>query len=170
MLAFAIAEVFHGNGFIAAFVAGLTYGNLHVHYSKFLHEFTETESEFLAYLTFFLFGALILPEAAAHITWQMVLYAGLSLTLIRMIPVAISMLGMGLSLSSTLFMGWFGPRGLASLLFALLVLEDLNVHQAEFVQAVVVTTVFMSIMLHGITAAPFSQRFGKSAAAGITKP
>jgi len=170
VLAFAIAEVLHGNGFIAAFVAGLTYGNLHVHYSKFLHEFTETESEFLAYLTFFLFGALILPEAAAHITWQMVLYAGLSLTLIRMIPVAISMLGMGLSLSSTLFMGWFGPRGLASLLFALLVLEDLNVHQAEFVQAVVVTTVFMSIMLHGITAAPFSQRFGKSAAAGITKP
>ena len=64
VLAFAIAELFHGNGFIAAFVAGLTYGNLHVHYSKFLHEFTETESEFLAYLTFFLFGALILPEAA----------------------------------------------------------------------------------------------------------
>ena len=169
VLAFAIAELFHGNGFIAAFVAGLTYGNLHVHYSKFLHEFTETESQFLAYLTFFLFGALILPEAAAHITWQMVLYAGLSLTVIRMIPVAMSMLGMGLSLSSILFMGWFGPRGLASLLFALLVLEDLNVHQAEFVQAVVVTTVFMSIMLHGLTAAPFSKRFGKAQASKLSK-
>ena len=63
VLAFAVAEVCHGNGFIAAFLAGLTYGNLHVSYSKFLHEFTETESQFLSYLTFFLFGALILPEA-----------------------------------------------------------------------------------------------------------
>ena len=163
VLAFAIAEHFHGNGFIAAFVAGLTYGNLHVSYSKFLHEFTETESQFLAYLTFFLFGALILPEALHHITGSIILYACLSLTLIRMLPVALSMIGMKLGLATTLFLGWFGPRGLASLLFGLLVLEDLHVEQADFIQAVVATTVLLSVVLHGITAAPFSKRLGRMA-------
>ncbi len=161
VLAFAIAEIVHGNGFIAAFVAGLTYGNLHVSYSKFLHEFTETESQFLAYLTFFLFGALILPEALHHITGQIILYACLSLTFVRMLPVAISMLGMKLGLATTAFLGWFGPRGLASLLFGLLILEDLQVEQAEFIQTVVATTVLLSIVLHGITAAPFSKRLGR---------
>ena len=161
VLAFAIAEVCHGNGFIAAFVAGLTYGNLHVNYSKFLHEFTETESQFLAYLTFFLFGALILPEALHHISGPIILYACLSLTLVRMLPVAISMLGMKLGLATTAFLGWFGPRGLASLLFGLLILEDLHVEQAEFIQTVVATTVLLSVVLHGITAAPFSKRLGR---------
>ena len=164
VIAFAAAEVCHGNGFIAAFVAGLTYGNLHVSYSKFLHEFTETESQFLAYLTFFLFGALILPEAIHHINAEIVLYACLSLTLVRMLPVFIAMLGMGLRLPTIAFMGWFGPRGLASLLFALLILEDLHVEQAEFIQAVVATTVLLSVVLHGITAAPFSKKLGQSSA------
>ena len=162
VIAFAVAEVCHGNGFIAAFVAGLTYGNLHVHYSKFLHEFTETESQFLAYLTFFLFGALILPEAMHHINTEIVLYACLSLTLVRMLPVFIAMLGSGFRLPTVAFMGWFGPRGLASLLFALLVLEDLHVEQAEFIQTVVATTVLLSVILHGITAAPLSKRLGRS--------
>ena len=120
VMAFAAAEICHGNGFIAAFVGGLTYGNLHVNYSKFLHEFTETESQFLSYLTFFLFGALILPEAIHHVNGQIILYAVLSLTLIRMLPVFISMIGAGHRLPTVAFMGWFGPRGLASLLFALL--------------------------------------------------
>jgi len=162
VIAFAAAEICHGNGFIAAFVAGLTYGNLHVHYSKFLHEFTETESQFLAYLTFFLFGALILPEAMHHINTEIVLYACLSLTLVRMLPVFIAMLGSGFRLPTVAFMGWFGPRGLASLLFALLVLEDLHVEQAEFIQTVVATTVLFSVILHGITAAPLSKRLGRS--------
>ncbi|MEP6342438.1 MAG: cation:proton antiporter [Maricaulaceae bacterium] len=162
VLAFAVAETCHGNGFIAAFVAGLTYGNLHVNYSKFLHEFTETESQFLSYLTFFLFGALILPEAIPHITGSIVLYAVLSLTLVRMLPVALSMTGMKLGLATTAFLGWFGPRGLASLLFGLLILEDLHVEQAEFVQTVVATTVLLSIILHGVTAAPFGKKLGRA--------
>ena len=164
IIAFAAAEVCHGNGFIAAFVAGLTYGNLHVHYSKFLHEFTETESQFLAYLTFFLFGALILPEAMHHINTKIVLYACLSLTLVRMLPVFIAMLGSGFRLPTIAFMGWFGPRGLASLLFALLILEDLQVQQAEFIQTVVATAVLLSIVLHGITAAPLSKKLGRMSA------
>lgn len=170
VIAFAVAETVHGNGFIAAFIAGLTYGNLHVDFSKFLHEFTETESQFLSYLTFFLFGALILPEAIPHMTLQMFMFAALSLTLVRMIPVAIAMLGTGYKLPEISFMGWFGPRGLASLLFALLILEDLNVMQAEFIQTAVATTVLASIILHGITAAPISRAFGKWAEKNSASP
>lgn len=165
VIAFAVAETFYGNGFIAAFVAGLTYGNLHVNYSKFLHEFTETESQFLAQLTFFLFGAMILPDAMVHINGTIVLYAVLSLTIVRMIPVALSQTGCALGWPRIAFMGWFGPRGLASLLFALLVLEDLNVMQADFVQAIVAVTVLLSIILHGITAAPLSSKLGKNLSA-----
>lgn len=170
VIAFAVAEMVHGNGFIAAFIAGLTYGNLKVDYSKFLNEFTETESQFLSYLTFFLFGALILPEAIPHINGQIILYACLSLTLVRMLPVAVSMLGLGLRLPTIGFMGWFGPRGLASLLFALLILEDLNVMQAEFIQTAVAATVLGSILLHGITAAPISRAYGKWADRNLEAP
>lgn len=162
VVAFAAAELTHGNGFIAAFVAGLTYGNLHVGYSKFLHDFTETESQFLAQITFLLFGLVILPEAIQHFDTRMFLYAFLSLTLVRMLPVAIAMARQSLGWKAVAFMGWFGPRGLASLLFALLVLEDLGVEQAEFIQSLVSLTVLMSIILHGITAAPFSRMLGKS--------
>jgi len=140
VIGFAVAEIFHGNGFIAAFMVGLTYGNLHVNYSKFLYEFTETESQFLSYLTFFLFGALILPEAISNFTIQIFFYAFCSLTIVRMLPVFVSMLGAGL-----------------------LILEDLNVMQAEFVQTVVAATVFLSVILHGITAAPVSAKMGQSA-------
>ena len=159
--AFAAAELVGGNGFIAAFLAGLTYGNLKISYSHFLHEFTETESEFLALLTFLLFGLILLPEALEHASWPIVGYALLSLTLVRMIPVAISMLGLGMRLPTLAFLGWFGPRGLASLLFALLVLEDLGVEQAETIQSIVGVTVFASILLHGLTAAPLSALYGK---------
>ena len=161
VIAYAAAETFHGNGFIAAFIAGLTYGNLKADYAKFLNEFTETESQFLAQMTFFLFGALILPEALHHVTIQIVVYAGLSLTLVRMVPVATSMIGCKIRLSKIAFMGWFGPRGLASLLFALLILQDLGVDQAEFIQSIVAVTVLMSVVLHGMTAAPFSKALGK---------
>ena len=161
VLAFAIAETFHGNGFIAAFTAGLTYGNICTRYSQFMHEFNETESQFLAQVTFFLFGILILPEALQNIDLTTVIYAMLSLTVVRMLPVAISMLGLRLGTASVLFMGWFGPRGLASLLFVLLILKDLNVHQTAFVETIVAITVFMSVILHGITAVPMTRWLSK---------
>jgi len=99
-----------------------------------------------------------------HINTKIVLYACLSLTLVRMLPVFIAMLGSGFRLPTIAFMGWFGPRGLASLLFALLILEDLQVQQAEFIQTVVATTVLLSIVLHGITAAPLSKKLGRMSA------
>lgn len=160
ILAFAIAESIGGNGFIAAFVCGLTYGNLNVQYSHFLHEFTETESELFSQFTFFIFGLVVLPHALSLVTLNIFLYAVLSLTLIRVLPVMLSMFGSGLRWQSVGFMGWFGPRGLASLLFGLLVLEDLSVGSMGTVLTVVSITVCMSIVLHGLSAAPLSKVFG----------
>jgi len=169
VIAFASADAVGGNGFIAAFLCGLTYGNLRIDYSHFLYEFTETESEVLSQVTFFLFGLVLLPEAISNLTPEMGLYALASLTIVRMLPVALSMLGLGLHLPTLGFLGWFGPRGLASLLFALLVIEDLSVRSADTVQAVVSLTVLLSILLHGVTAGAFSRAYGRWAANRTTQ-
>ena len=165
LVAFAVAEHLGGNGFIAAFLCGLTYGNLRVDFSHFLHDFTETESEVLSQLTFLLFGLAILPHALEAATLEMVLYALASLTFVRMVPVALSMVGVRFYPPTLGFLGWFGPRGLASLLFALLILEDLNVESAERIETIVSITVLFSIVLHGMTAGVLSRAYGRWAAA-----
>lgn len=161
LVAFALAERIGGNGFIAAFMCGLVYGNLKIDYSHFLHEFTETESEVLSQITFFLFGLVILPHALDAVTPAIVLYAFASLTIVRMLPIALSMVGVGVQWPTLGFLGWFGPRGLASLLFALLILEDLEVTSAELLQTIVSITVLMSIVLHGATAGLLSRAYGR---------
>lgn len=161
IIAFALSELAGGNGFIAAFLCGLTYGNLKVEYAHFLHKFTETESQILSYLTFFLFGLAILPHALEHATLETCLYALTSLTIVRMLPVALSQIGRGFHWQSLLFLGWFGPRGLASLLFALLVLEDLAVPIAQDVQTIVSITIIFSIILHGLSAGILGNAYAK---------
>ena len=165
LISFALAEVIGGNGFIAAFLCGLTYGNLCADFSRFMNEFTETESQLLSYLTFFLFGLAILPTALEAFTWQMALYAALSLTLVRIVPVALSQIGSDVRLPSVLFIGWFGPRGLASLLFALLIVEELAPEIAAQILSIVSITVLFSILAHGVTAAVLSRAYGRWAAA-----
>ena len=160
LAAFAIAESVGGNGFISAFVAGLFFGSLIRHQCKFLFEFMESEGHLLTIITFIIFGAVMLPQALQHAVWGTVLLALLFLTLVRMIPVAISVKGLGLSLPSKLFLGWFGPRGIASILFALLILEDYPIPGGEELLACVVITVALSILLHGVTAAPMAKAYG----------
>ncbi len=161
LLAFAGAELVHGNGFIAAFCAGLAMGNTARDVCPRLHEFGETEGQLLALLTFLVFGVAMVPEAIAHMSWPVIAYALLSLTVIRMIPVALSLVGSKLMAPSILFLGWFGPRGLASILFALLVLEKLMIESGPLL-TVVVTTVTLSVLLHGLTAAPLSAMYGRA--------
>ena len=158
--AFATAELVGGNGFISAFTAGLFFGSTLRHHCEFLFEFMETEGQLLTLLTFLIFGAVMLPQALHHAGWGTVLLAVLFLTLIRMIPVAISVAGLRLSLPTTLFLGWFGPRGIASILFALLILEDHPIPGGEELLACIVITVALSILLHGITAAPLAKAYG----------
>ena len=125
----------------------------------------ETEGQLLTLIAFLIFGAAMLPTGLAALDWQIVLYAVLSLTLVRMIPVVLSLTGTGISMATKGFLAWFGPRGLASILFALLILEKYPIAGADAIVACVVVTVALSTLLHGITAAPLARAYGKMVAA-----
>ena len=160
LLAFASAELIGGNGFIAAFVAGMVFGNQVRERCGFLFEFAEAEGHLLTLLTFLIFGAAILPEAFGHAGPMVLLYAVLSLTAVRMIPIAVSLIGAGLRAPTVGFLAWFGPRGLASILFALFILEEAETPGAETVLVTVVATVALSILAHGLSAAPAAKWYG----------
>ena len=164
VLTFAAAELVGGNGFIAVFIGGMVFGNSIRHPCTFLFEFMETEGQLLMLITFLVFGAALLPEALAHMNFSIFLYAILSLTIIRIVPVLVSLLGAGLQLPSKFFLGWFGPRGLASILFVLLILERAEVPHHDEILSITVITVALSALLHGVSAAPFSNLFGKYSA------
>ena len=158
--AFALAEVIHGNGFIAAFVAGLTFGNTLQQKCQFLYEFAESEGQILILLTFAAFGAVMVPQAMSDITVPHVVFAVLALTVLRMLPVHLSLIGSGVKPVTSAFLGWFGPRGLASILFVLLILEEADVEHGSTLFSVVVLTVALSIVLHGATAGPAARAYG----------
>jgi NhaP-type Na+/H+ or K+/H+ antiporter len=158
---FVAAELIGGNGFIAAFVGGMMFGNTIRHPCTFLFEFMESEGQLLMLITFLVFGAALLPEGIEHMSPVIFLYAVLSLTVIRMIPIMISLIGAGLRMPTTLFLGWFGPRGLASILFVLLILEESDVPHRNELLSITVITVALSALLHGVTAAPFSNLYGR---------
>ncbi|PJJ53463.1 NhaP-type Na+/H+ or K+/H+ antiporter [Mumia flava] len=164
---FALAVAIDGNGFIAAFVAGLAFGHV-VDRSQTEDDadgdvtvLPELGGELLALVVWFLFGAALVPlaiEDGGPLAW---VYALLSLTLLRMVPVAVALAGAGLRPREVLFLGWFGPRGLASVVFALLALEQLGESdRVGSVVAVVATTVLLSVVLHGVSAGPAARRFG----------
>src|SRR5262245_52047850 len=160
LLAFTLAEAIGGSGFIAAFVGGLSFGGMRRHRGGEVSHLIEQTGAVLAAVTFLLFGAVLLGTAIGDLTWQIALYAMLSLTAIRMVPVAISMLGAGTRLPTVAFLGWFGPRGAASIVFALLVLEEEKElpHETTLLTAAFVT-VGLSVLAHGVTAAPLAKRY-----------
>jgi NhaP-type Na+/H+ or K+/H+ antiporter len=165
LLAFAAAELVGGNGFIAAFAAGLTVGNVARAVCPCLHEFGEAEGQLLTLLVFVVFGAVMVPMALPLLDGRALAYALASLTVVRMVPVALALLGTGLRPASVAFVGWFGPRGLASILFVLLVVEEGRLDSGPFLVAVVVLTVLLSTVLHGVTAFPLARRYGAFASA-----
>lgn len=164
LLTYVSAELIGGNGFIAAFVGGMVFGNTIRHPCTFLFEFMETEGQLLMLITFLVFGAVLLPEGLEQFSPMVFLYAVLSLTVIRMVPIAISLLGTRLRAPTQLFLGWFGPRGLASILFVLLILEEAEIPHHTELLTITVITVAMSILLHGVTAAPFARIYANFAA------
>lgn len=155
------AELVGGNGFIAAFIGGMVFGNSIRHPCTFLFEFMESEGQLFMLITFLVFGAALLPEGIEALTAMNLLYAVLSLTLVRMVPIAVSLLGSGVRLPTQLFLGWFGPRGLASILFVLLILEESELPHRDQLLSITVITVALSALLHGVSAAPLAQRFGR---------
>lgn len=166
------AQALSGNSFIAAFVAGLTFGSLggsasmsspdgedagdRVELSERLDAFTEDAAQLLAIGAFFLFGNVLLPESLDAISLAVVVCVVATLTIGRMVPVWIALIGTPLRPVSRLFVGWFGPRGLASIVFGLLLLEEteLGAEAGDQLFAVISITVAASIVLHGASAAP----------------
>ncbi len=163
ILTYLIAEQVGGNGFIAAFVGGMVFGNTLKHACTFLYEFMESEGLLLMLVTFFLFGTILLPEGLAHFSITFFVYAALSLIIVRMLPIFISLLGTGVKLPTQLYLGWFGPRGLASILFVLLILEEADITHQSQILSITVITVALSALLHGVSAAPLSNLYGQYA-------
>ena len=161
ILTFLLADEIGGSGFIAAFIGGLALGYIVKDAGKVLIDFSEAEGQLLNLGVFFLLGIVVLP-LLFNITWQILIYAVLSLTIIRMLPVAISLIGTKLGSDSVLFIGWFGPRGLASIVLALLALDELKVFPDDttFI-TVVFVTVLLSVFAHGLTASPLSKIYSK---------
>ena len=157
--AFVAADEIGGSGFISTFVAGLTFGRLVLPSYPDIAEFAEDLAQVLTMVAFMIFGGLILQPRFGDFTWEMVLYALLSLTVIRLVPVAISMIGVHLRPPSILYLGWFGPRGLASLVVAAVVIEDADVQGTDLIATVVALTVALSILLHGLSANPGSTAY-----------
>jgi NhaP-type Na+/H+ or K+/H+ antiporter len=127
-----------------------------------LFEFTESEGQILVLGTFALFGVALLPAALQNASPTVLVYALLSLTIVRMLPVLLSLMRVKLLLSSRFFLAWFGPRGLASLLFVLLIGEQSGLPQIELITTIVFCTVALSIVLHGITAGPIAKHYGNA--------
>ena len=162
ILVFVLAEAIGGNGYVAVFAFGITVGNTMAATSNEpIHEFGKTEYTLLMMLTYMFFGMVMLPQALANINLTLVLYAVLSLTIVRLVPVAISLIGSHLRPLSTLFIGWFGPRGIASILYVLLVMEEPNIGSKEIIFDAAMLTVLLSIILHGVTAAPLANWYGE---------
>jgi NhaP-type Na+/H+ or K+/H+ antiporter len=151
--AFAIADILGGSVFIAAFVGGMVFGLVSGKHEQSATLLADEAGNVLAAATWMAFGALALALVLPEITWQIVVYAVLSLTVVRMVPVMIALAGTGSRWQTKLFMGWFGPRGLASVVFALLVLDS-GLPDADPLLVTVVVTVALSVFLHGLSAMP----------------
>jgi NhaP-type Na+/H+ or K+/H+ antiporter len=163
LAAYLAALALDGNGFVAAFCGGLAFGAAVGRRGPAELVFLEQTSGAVSLLVWLAFGAIAVPIVFDELSWQLLLYAVLSLTLVRMVPVALALVGTGTDRDTVLFIGWFGPRGLASLLFALLALEGVG-SAADEVVAVIAVTVFLSVLAHGISAAPLATRFGRISA------
>lgn len=167
LLAFYLAETLQGNGFIAAFFAGLLAGNTCEQTREHIENFAESEGELLVLISFFLFGLAFVPNIIEYVTVEVCLYACLSLTVLRMIPVIICLIGAKLitgklDFSTMTFIAWFGPRGIASILYVLIVAHEMGADKGlETVYATVMVTVLMSIFAHGISAQPLANWYSK---------
>ena len=156
---YATSVALHGNGFIAAFTGGLAFAAAGGPAVK-LVPFVEETGAMLSLLVWLMFGVVAVVPALRDLTWQAVLYAVLSLTVIRMLPVAVALARARLGRPAVLFVGWFGPRGLASVVFGLLALEDLTEPAARPALTVITFTVLLSVLAHGLTAGPLASRYG----------
>jgi NhaP-type Na+/H+ or K+/H+ antiporter len=160
MLCFALSQWMEGSGFISAFVGGLLFGGLTKDHEvkEELLAGAEGVSNLMSMMTWFVFGALAFGKGLQAVSWEVILYALLSLTVVRILPVLLCLVGVKAHLDTKMFIGWFGPRGLASIVFIVMVLEE-NLPGSETLVAVVTWTVALSIIAHGVSAVPFANKY-----------
>jgi NhaP-type Na+/H+ or K+/H+ antiporter len=158
-LAFGLADPIGGSGFIAAFVGGFVFGVLRRRAGGEVGHLIEELGEVFGGVTFIVFGAVLLGPALGDVTWSVALYAILSLTVVRLLPVAIAMIGTGARRPTLAFLGWFGPRGLASIVFAVLVLEEGGLPHDDVILVTIYLAIGLSVLAHGLTAAPLANRY-----------
>ena len=158
-LAFGIADPIGGSGFIAAFVGGFVFGALRRQTGGEIGLLIEELGDVFSAITFIVFGAVLLGPVLGDITWSIALYAVLSLTVVRLLPVAIAMLGTSARPQTLAFLGWFGPRGLASIVFAVLVLEEGGLPHDDLILVTTYAVIALSVLAHGLTAAPLANRY-----------
>lgn len=154
------AVLIGGNGFISAFVAGLAFGMVIKGACKFVYEFTESEGQLLTWSAFFLLGATLVPDAIVHLTLPMLGLILVSLFIVRPLAIWVSLFGTDAHGTTKMFFGWFGPRGLATALFALLVMENLPHALGQDILHLAINAVWISAILHGVTAAPGARWYG----------
>jgi len=159
--AYAFAVALHGNGFIAAFVGGLAFGTASGRRGQPLVPFVEETGALVSLLVWLSFGAIAVVPAVEGLDWQIALYAVLSLTVIRMAPVAAALIGARLGRATIALVGWFGPRGLASVVFALLAYEELGSRSVDHAVGVITITVMLSVLVHGATADPLASWYAR---------
>jgi NhaP-type Na+/H+ or K+/H+ antiporter len=158
-VSYAVAEMVHGNGFIAAWVAGLILGHVIQSVEVDVQSFSLDLTKILVMLSFVVFGALGLAPALSDLSWEVVLYALLSLVLVRPIAVAISMFRSGRRAPTVAYIGWFGPRGIASIILALIVIKKFSLASEGLIILIMTITVAASVYLHGVTAWPGSNAY-----------
>jgi NhaP-type Na+/H+ or K+/H+ antiporter len=159
---FGVAQAAGGSGFIACFSAGLTFGGLVKSHKEVLLRGAEGGGNLLSLVTWVMFGAAVVGTYLGEMDWRIVTYSLLSLTIVRMLPASLSLLGLGIRSDAQLFLGWFGPRGLASIVFVVIVLGE-NVTGSDTLAATVVCTVTLSILAHGLTANPLANAYSARA-------
>jgi NhaP-type Na+/H+ or K+/H+ antiporter len=166
LLAYQGSVAVGGNGFVAAFAGGILFGAATRQRLAEPVQFTETLGLSGSFLVWSIFGALFVGELlTGDLAAQPIVYALLSLTVIRMVPVAVALLGTQLRPATVAFMGWFGPRGLASVVFTLLALEEIEQSgDGAMLLETITWTILLSVVLHGISAPPFATRYGASIA------
>ena len=159
-LAYGVAAPLNGSGFIAAFSAGALFRAFLREDPAEINTLAEDVGSLLGAVTFLLFGAILLGPALGDLSWQLALYALLSLTVVRLAPVAVAMLGSGARPPTVGFRGWFGPRGLASIVFAVILIEESHLPHVQILLLATYLTVALSVFAHGATAAPLAARYG----------
>ena len=159
LLAAGIATALGGSIFIAAFTGGFLFGALRHDSGGEVTYLVDEGGELFNAVTFIVFGAIVLGPALDDVTWQLVLYALVSLTLVRMAPVALALLGTGARTPTIAFLGWFGPRGLASIVFAIILLDEADLPHLETLLLAITFTIALSVYAHGLTAGPLTERY-----------